>query len=124
LFDVPDAPLPDPDTPAPPRFLPDYDNLYLSHADRSRVIGAVGVPWERWEFGSLSVDGVVRATWRHQPSKRGAPSLLRILTFTPLSADEEEGVQREAAAMVAFLDPAVPDVPTQIMIELHPDLRT
>ena len=43
LFDVPDAPIADPDLPAPVRFLPQYDNVFLSHDDRSRISGGAVV---------------------------------------------------------------------------------
>jgi hypothetical protein len=59
LFDVPGAPLPDPATPAPPRFLPEYDNVLLSHADRTRILAR---PWPGPGF-PLLVDGFYRATW-------------------------------------------------------------
>jgi Winged helix DNA-binding domain len=67
LFDVSDAPFPDPDTPAPPRFLPEYDNVALSHEDRSRIIGpgwpGQPPPGQKW-IGALLVDGFYRGRWR------------------------------------------------------------
>lgn len=68
LLDVPDAPLPDPDTPAPVRFLPEYDNSTLGYADRSRILPDVadyellqGGPGGH--VGGLLVDGFVSALW-------------------------------------------------------------
>jgi hypothetical protein len=62
LFDLPDAPRPDPETPAPARFLPEYDNVLLSHDDRTRFAGE---PFsaEGPVHGTVLVDGFVRATW-------------------------------------------------------------
>ncbi len=84
LFDVPDGPLPDPDTPAPVRFLPEYDNLVLSHDDRSRVIDRrFGV--DGWMRGSILVDGFVRGTWRHD-TKQGVATM-QIGLFADVAAD-------------------------------------
>ncbi|MFC7262131.1 winged helix DNA-binding domain-containing protein [Streptomyces lutosisoli] len=67
LFDLPDAPRPDADTPAPPRFLPEFDNVLLSHADRSRVIPA-GLKGRTWQgnqaYCTLLVDGFLAGVWK------------------------------------------------------------
>jgi hypothetical protein len=78
LFDVPDGVLVDPDTPAPVRFLPEYDNVLLSHADRRRIIpqwlpglraaGELGV-------GSVLVDGCLHGSWRVDRPKRQPPTV-------------------------------------------------
>jgi hypothetical protein len=80
LFDLPDAPRPDPDTPAPPRFLPEYDNLLLSHADRSRFV--TEEQRKRLTFGSspdrgsVLSDGVAFGTWWiDRESSNGAATL-------------------------------------------------
>ncbi len=68
LYDLPDAALPDPETPAPPRLVLRYDNLVLSHADRSRVLGDVPVGWivtkNALVHATILVDGFVVGTWQ------------------------------------------------------------
>ncbi|MEW2164483.1 winged helix DNA-binding domain-containing protein [Streptomyces sp. NPDC007084] len=67
LFDLPDAPRPDAGTPAPPRFLPEFDNLLLSHADRSRVVppDLKGRTWRgNQAYRTLLVDGFLSGLWR------------------------------------------------------------
>ncbi|MET9571741.1 winged helix DNA-binding domain-containing protein [Streptomyces virginiae] len=67
LFDLPDAPRPDAGTPAPPRFLPEFDNLLLSHADRTRVVPpeVKGRSWTgNQAHCTLLVDGFLAGLWR------------------------------------------------------------
>jgi Winged helix DNA-binding domain len=108
LFDLPDAPRPDPGAPAPVRFLGEYDNVLLGHADRSRVIPA-GFPWNemlahgRWVSNFL-VDGMLRGTWWiERDGKRRAT--LGIRPFGELSSDERDEVAAEAERMVEFSEP-------------------
>ena len=70
LFDVADGPLPDPETPAPPRFLPTYDNIALSHKDRARDLrrsreldGRRRRLNRMFAGGSLLVDGFILGGW-------------------------------------------------------------
>ena len=102
LFDVADGRWADADTPAPPRFLPQYDNVLLSHDDRSRI-GAAGVPWER-RIGDafFLVDGFARGAWRFD-RKAG---VLRVGALTPLSGEQREALAAEAQGLAAVLGAA------------------
>jgi hypothetical protein len=84
LFDLPRAPRPDPDTPAPPRFLPDYDNVFLGHADRTRIVDEElrkrhrsGVDMREAPF---LIDGFIAGTWRLIRGKRRATLVIKPLT--------------------------------------------
>jgi hypothetical protein len=98
LLDLPDAPRPDPATPAAVRFLPEFDNVLLSHADRSRIISdehrARITTVNGLVPGTVLVDGVVSGTWKID---RGAGvgrlvvQPIRRLTKKDASALEEEG---------------------------------
>ena len=107
LFDVPDAPYPDPGTPAPVRFLPEYDNIALSHDDRTRVIDRKFTE-DIWMRGSILVDGFIRGTWRID-TKRGE-SILKIGPFDSLTASDRADVAAEAELLAGFL---VPDARTR-----------
>jgi len=105
LFDLPDAPRPDPETPAPPRFLPEYDNVLLSHDDRDRIIPdnhGLPMPAGRGgELGSLLVDGFLGGTWRIK-RERGKAMLVIEASESWTSVDRAAAVD-EGARLLAFL---------------------
>jgi Winged helix DNA-binding domain len=104
LLDLPGAPRPDPDTPAPPRFLPEYDNLLLSYADRRRVIPhgrPVPLPPGNGSAqGTLLIDGQWNATWKITQSVLHA--VLHIQPFIPLSPAAADAITAEGAHLLDF----------------------
>jgi hypothetical protein len=107
LFDLPEAPRPDPDMPAPPRYLPVFDNLLLSHADRARVIADDLRPRllasAALAAGSVLVDGYVAATWRVASS--GKTSTLTVTPLAPIPAREQAGLRAEGERLFGFIAP-------------------
>ncbi|GAB3731791.1 winged helix DNA-binding domain-containing protein [Nocardiopsis nanhaiensis] len=107
LFDLPEAPRPDPETPAPVRFLYDFDNLLRGHADRSRIISTENLRRISARNGmppaTVLLDGEVSAAWRVDRSRR-APSL-EVVPFTGLTGAETEEITAEGHRLLAFLDP-------------------
>ena len=103
LYDLPDAPRPAEDVPAPPRFLPAYDNLLLSHKDRTRVIpGNRPVPLPPGNgatAGTFLVDGMWQGTWQIRDQS------LRIQPFIDLRPADRDALLAEAAQLLAFVAP-------------------
>jgi hypothetical protein len=100
LFDVPDAPMPDPETPAPVRFLPEFDNLLLSHDDRSRVLDRK-FGSGTWLRGTFLADGFVAGTWRLDAKNGNAT--LTIQPFATLVSADRADVEEEAESLAVFL---------------------
>jgi Winged helix DNA-binding domain len=108
LFDLPSAPRPGGDIPAPARLVAEFDNLVLSHADRSRVISAENtrrlytvngvIP------GSVLIDGFVAGMWRLTRSR--GMTTLTVELFGPLR--ERDALVREAERVLAFCSPDGP----------------
>jgi hypothetical protein len=103
LYDLDDAPQPPDDVPTRPRFLPAYDNLLLSYADRGRLIpGNRPVPLPPGSgatAGTFLLDGIWQGTWQIRDQT------LHIQPFTTLHHADREALLAEAAQLCAFLAP-------------------
>lgn len=110
LFDLPDAPRPDPGVPAPVRFLPEYDNVILSHEDRSRFVEddvRRRIADEGLAVGSILTDGGAGGTWT--TAKGDGVLTLTIRLVTPLPETVQEELVDEATRLMAFLAPEIAD---------------
>jgi hypothetical protein len=102
LYDVPGAPLPDGDVPAPPRLMAMWDSVLLAYADRSRVIPPAYRPHVIRRNGdvlpTVLVDGFVCGVWRQVDDG------IEVTAFHALSEAAWEGIEAEARALLALLD--------------------
>jgi hypothetical protein len=94
LLDVADGPLPDPETPAPPRFLPTWDATLLVHArrtgllpeeHRSKLFG-IKTPHS---FPTFLVDGAVAGAWRYEDGRVTLEPGTKLDRATRHALDEE-----------------------------------
>ncbi len=109
LFDLPDAPRPAADVEAPVRYLYDYDNLLLSHADRSRFFmrryGRQVYP-DNVQPRIILIDGATDASWLVERSKATSDAaLVTVRPFRRLTKAERDAVTAEGVALARWLEP-------------------
>ena len=101
MYDLPRAPLPDAATQVPPRLVPRYDNLVLSHADRTRVLGDVPVSRivtkNALVHATILVDGFVAGIWQLEKGR------VRLEPFSRLTSATAAALRAEAERMEALV---------------------
>jgi hypothetical protein len=109
LFDLPDAPRPDADTPAPVRFFPEYDNLFLSYADRSRFDPEGGAKplfaGPTTVRGTVLHDGFLCGTWRIEGDRQASTKTLVVDQSRKLTKKATASITAEARRLLRLLEP-------------------
>ena len=106
LYDLPGEPIVDGDTPAPIRFLPEYDNILIAHRDRTRIL-----PERRRKkvfvsagrvLGSVIIDGFVGAIWKVERDKKQAT--LRVTLFDKQTDEVLDAIETEGLELIRFIE--------------------
>jgi hypothetical protein len=106
LIDLPDAPRPDPDVPAPPRFLPEYDNVLLSHKDRTRIISDGDRPIAGMIAafkGHILYDGFWAGAWSIE--RTAGTATLTIECARRLTSAAQDEIGEEGTALLRLHNP-------------------
>ncbi|AIE84363.1 hypothetical protein OP10G_0995 [Fimbriimonas ginsengisoli Gsoil 348] len=115
LFDLPDAPRPSEDVPAPVRYIADYDNLILSHVDRTRIVADEHRPRivskNLRVAATFLVDGFVAGTWQTTAKKKAAT--LTLSPFVDLGKRTLEELEDEGLRLLRFLEPGASEYSVQ-----------
>jgi hypothetical protein len=117
LFDLPDAPRPDPDVDAPVRFLPDFDNILLSHADTTRIMPA------EHRARLFTINGIIRAallvdgrtSGKWQIARAGGTAVLTVEPFRRLSSRDKTAVEAEGLRLLTFAAEGADDRAVRIL---------
>lgn len=117
LYDLPNTELPDEQVKAPVRFLPEYDNILLSHSNRTRIVAdeyrkRVYLPGLR-VAATLLIDGFVQGAWKLEKSKTAAQLLIE--PFQKLNRKDRASVVEEGERLVRFLEPTAKSFEVQIL---------
>ncbi|GHH52487.1 winged helix DNA-binding domain-containing protein [Lentzea cavernae] len=126
LFDVPEGELPDADAPAPPRYLPEFDNVLLSHANRERIIPD-GLSFAEWcrryglmmtvrggvLRGNLLIGGLLNGIWRIDKEKKSYT--LVVEPFTKVSKKDLTALEKDGHALLEFAFPKAESRAVQVL---------
>ena len=116
LFDLPGAPRPGDEVPAPARFLPEFDNLVLAHADRTRLLADEHRPLVVTKNLRVKAtflwDGRVAGTW--DVDRKAKSATLHVRPFEALKKNAATELAEEGESLLRFMEPDVASLAVKI----------